>query len=294
MGAHERDSQREMLSVAGKSAEHGHSPGTVRGYDGRVYEVTDIKDTSYGLLDGLWGINCHHVPPNCFIPGMSEVQGNDSMPSEKENRRRYALTQEQRALERRVRKDKRETAMLKASGDKEGFEEAALRLKRSEKQLNELVNKNQTVLSKESDRTFVLSYNKDVAKDVRTVNEKYSRYHYHKDGTIVVTDNWKNRQHSRVDMYYRPYAGVDISSPDLKAPQINRNFYDKNGELVLQIHGGSHGRKSTYDNNGSHAHEFVNCKRTNYVDEITGNERDGRNINDKEKRENSDIIEKEK
>ena len=113
------------------SIKRSNSPGTVRGYDGRVYEVTDIKDTSYGLPDGLWGINCHHSPANVFIPGMSDVHGVENMPDEEENRRMYALDQEKKKYEREARLYGREKKMLKAAGDEEGAKAAAAKEKRA-------------------------------------------------------------------------------------------------------------------------------------------------------------------
>ena len=36
--------------------------------------------------------------------------------------------------------------------------------------------------------------------------EKYSAYHYNKDGTIIVTDDWNHKEHPRIPKEYKPYA----------------------------------------------------------------------------------------
>ena len=82
--------------------------------DGNRVEIIPISSTSYGEPAGLYGINCGHVPPNVFIPGLGKVRG--TVPDEAENNARYAESQEQRGLERRIRYAKREAATLEAAG----------------------------------------------------------------------------------------------------------------------------------------------------------------------------------
>ena len=82
--------------------------------DGNRVEIIPISSTSYGEPAGLYGINCGHVPPNVFIPGLGKVRG--EVPDEAENNARYAESQEQRGLERRIRYAKREVATLEAAG----------------------------------------------------------------------------------------------------------------------------------------------------------------------------------
>lgn len=109
---------------------------TVHDQRGNAIRAYGISETSYGQPDGLWGINCHHGPPNVFIEGWSNIRGNENMPDAEENERRYELTQKQRKMERDVRYAKREAAMLDAAGDQEGFEKAALEVKKRQSVLN--------------------------------------------------------------------------------------------------------------------------------------------------------------
>lgn len=98
----------------GKLISMNNRTGTVQDLDGRSVEITPVSSTSYGEPAGLWGINCGHTPPNPFIPGLSKIRG--TPPSEKVNEERYAESQQQRTLERKIRYAKREAATLKAAG----------------------------------------------------------------------------------------------------------------------------------------------------------------------------------
>ena len=98
----------------GKVISRNDRSGYVEDLDGNRVEIIPISSTSYGEPAGLYGINCGHVPPNVFIPGLGKVRG--EVPDEAENNARYAESQEQRGLERRIRYAKREAAALEAAG----------------------------------------------------------------------------------------------------------------------------------------------------------------------------------
>jgi hypothetical protein len=89
-------------------------------------EVTDLygekvhvyaqSETTYGEAAGLFGVNCKHYPM-AFIPGFSTLKGEPQDPEE--NAEAYALSQQQRALERKLRYEKRDLAVMKAQGANE-------------------------------------------------------------------------------------------------------------------------------------------------------------------------------
>ena len=81
--------------------------------DGNEIQVYAQSDTSYGQPAGLFGINCKHYPTP-FIPGVSVIEGEPQ--SEEQNAKTYAESQQQRALERKIREEKRDLLMLKAQG----------------------------------------------------------------------------------------------------------------------------------------------------------------------------------
>lgn len=70
----------------------------------------EIKSFRYG---GLFGVNCGHYPM-VFIPGVSTIKADPQSPEE--NAETYAESQQQRALERKLREEKRELEIMKAQG----------------------------------------------------------------------------------------------------------------------------------------------------------------------------------
>lgn len=86
---------------------------TVTDLDGNEIQVIAQSDTSYGQAAGLFGINCKHHP-DPFIPGVSVIHGEPQ--NKEENDRVYAESQEQRALERKIREQKRDLMIMKEQG----------------------------------------------------------------------------------------------------------------------------------------------------------------------------------
>lgn len=86
---------------------------TVEDIDGNQVEVIPQSATSYGEAAGLFGVNCKHYPMT-FIPGFSALRGEPQDPEE--NAKAYAQSQEQRRLERRLREEKRDLAVMRAQG----------------------------------------------------------------------------------------------------------------------------------------------------------------------------------
>ena len=86
---------------------------TVVDLDGNEVQVYAQSATTYGQPAGLFGINCKHYP-NPFIPGVSVIRGTPQ--NEEDNAKAYEESQEQRALERKIREEKRDLMMLKAQG----------------------------------------------------------------------------------------------------------------------------------------------------------------------------------
>ena len=88
--------------------------GTVKdlyGDDVTVHSEDEIESFRWG--GGLFGVNCRHYPMN-FIPSFSTLKGEPQDPGE--NEQAYAESQQQRALERKLREERRDLAVLKAQG----------------------------------------------------------------------------------------------------------------------------------------------------------------------------------
>lgn len=126
--------------------------------------------SSYGEPDGLLGINCgHHIYP--YIEGVSirryfpteDMDANDKL---------YQETQRQRAMERAVRKQKRECMLYDELGDKEAFEQAAVKLKAKEAQLKQYVDGNNQ-LHRRRDREQVVGFDKRISSEAVSANKQY-------------------------------------------------------------------------------------------------------------------------
>lgn len=146
---------------------------------GKVFDRANKSDkyprwntSSYGEPDGLLGINCgHHIYP--YIEGISirryfptdDMNANDKL---------YKQTQVQRALERSVRKQKRECMLFDTLGDEEAFEKATVKLKQKEKQLKSYVDGNDK-LHRRKDREQVVGFDRRVsAKTVGAARRRKS------------------------------------------------------------------------------------------------------------------------
>lgn len=84
--------------------------------EGNPVHVYAQSETTYGEPAGLFGINCGHYPIP-FFPGFSRIR--PPMQNEEENAKAYAESQQQRALERKLREEKRDLEVMKAQGASE-------------------------------------------------------------------------------------------------------------------------------------------------------------------------------
>ncbi len=100
----------------GKVISRADASREVEDDDGNKVHVYAQSETSYGEPAGLFGINCGHYPIP-FIPGFSRIRPPEQ--NKEQNDREYEESQKQRALERRLREEKRDLEVLKAQGASE-------------------------------------------------------------------------------------------------------------------------------------------------------------------------------
>ena len=106
--------------------------------EGNTVHVYAQSDTSYGEPAGLFGINCKHYPIP-FIPNFSRIR--EPQQNEEQNAKDYEQSQQQRALERKLREEKRDLAVLKAQGASEDEIKAQrMRVKNARTNLNDFCN----------------------------------------------------------------------------------------------------------------------------------------------------------
>ena len=118
----------------GKVCSTSNRSGEVEDLNGNKIRIYPLSQTTYGEPAGIGGINCHHKPPNIFIPGLSLIRG--EVPDKKANAAGYENTQQQRALERKVREARRDQAIAEASNDTVAAADAEARSKAAVKELS--------------------------------------------------------------------------------------------------------------------------------------------------------------
>lgn len=95
----------------GKFYSWDNTDGEIELGNGKEVHYEPLNSTSYGEPAGLFGINCGHYPIP-VIPGVAIPHGADAIQPEEENAKACAESQEQRALERKIREAKRNVEML--------------------------------------------------------------------------------------------------------------------------------------------------------------------------------------
>jgi hypothetical protein len=267
----------------GKIYDLNNKSGYIEDANGRKVRYYPWNSSSYGEPDGILGINCtHHKWP--FVPGVS-LQSYFPVDDAEKSDQLYKDTQLQRALERDVRKQKRECMLYDQLGDEEGFKEASVKLKQKEEKLTSYVNSNRE-LYRRRDREQVVGFDKSISMKAAAANkrhvEKYTKYGYNKNGTIIVTDDKTGLKNYSVTATYKPYAVVDNKT---SKGSINRTVYDADGRMVKQINPNDHGnpKNHPYGINGEHVHDII------WEDgKIVG--RPTRELTEKERKEHRDIL----
>lgn len=231
---------------------------------GRDPRFPPFSVCGFGNIQGIDGINCRHS----FGPGDGKNNPFRHYDSD-ENKKAYELSQRQRALERRIRKTKREVMGLKEAVDnaddltrpelEAAYQKKAELLQRQNKAYNDFCAEND--LKRVDERLAVAGWNRKQAASAtaaaRKELDKYTGYRYNTDGTIKVTDDWTRREHVSLPKTYKPFAVVDTVSR--KGRQRDRTIYDENAVMAFQVHGGNHGqpKQHPYGVKGEHVHEVT-------------------------------------
>lgn len=164
----------EVDSHSGARPKCARDQGKIFDRSNRSKKYPHWNTSSYGEPDGLLGINCgHHIFP--YMEGVSirryfpteDLDANDKL---------YKETQVQRALERDVRKQKRECMLYDEIGAEDAFEDAAVKLKSKEAKLKGYVDKNEQ-LHRRRDREQVIGFDKRVStKSVEKAQSHYKKW----------------------------------------------------------------------------------------------------------------------
>ena len=150
--------------------------------DGNEIQVIPQSQTSYGQPAGLFGINCKHYP-SPFIPGVSKIRGTPQDPEA--NAKTYEESQKQRALERKLREEKRDLQMLKAQGaSEEDIAKQQAKCRQTSEDIDEFCK--ETGRARHRDREAV--YTKREFPDV----DRYDVSEFEKDQKKLIDDYYKS------------------------------------------------------------------------------------------------------
>lgn len=119
----------------GKFYSWDNTAGEIPLGNGGTARYEPINSTTYGQPAGLFGINCGHYPI-VVIPGYTIPHGADNIQPKAENDKAYAESQQQRALERKIREEKRRVEMLGSTATKEDRE----RVRQAQARMREFIN----------------------------------------------------------------------------------------------------------------------------------------------------------
>lgn len=107
----------EVSSHPGSRPTHYAYQGNVYSRSGTSPKYPPLVDTGWGTAGGIGGVNCSHL----LYPFWDDVSiAREPMMGEEDNETLYETAQEQRSLERDIRKAKRDLAAMEAVGDDNG------------------------------------------------------------------------------------------------------------------------------------------------------------------------------
>ena len=281
----------ELTAHEGARPSHAEWQGQIVSLSGQPGYLS-LDDIGYGDVTGFKGANCRH-DWNPWFEGMPRTWTPEALAKLNEKRyeyngkklTQYEASQMQRRLETSMRDLRRQLVADKATGNEEKFTADAVKYRALNEKYRAFSEK--AGLPLQQDRMRVEEFDSKTAREAERAAEKevakYSSYHYNEDGTIVVTDDWRERQHPTIPLKYKPFAVVDTTSQNDR--QRDRTYFDGSGSQTKQISNGPHGnpKKHPYGKHGEHAHDIVLQPDGKTI-------RPRRDLTDSERKENADIL----
>ena len=291
---------------------HANSAPDHEPIQGKQFSDEEFEQLNGSLARRIGTLNCGHVAmpiiigvnsPQYTADELSAFQRENAEGVTYEGRHMtgYEATQYQNRIERSIRTQKRRVLLSETAGDKEQLLTDQVRLTRLNQEYQrfnaamgfksraerlEVIGWGRKQAAKaplQREQAWGAEHERSEAAKVSSTVVKYQKVRYHKDGTVVVTDDWKKEEHPRIPPRYLPNAIIETVSQ--RGKQIDRMFYDEKGRQYKQISNGPHGnpKMHPYGKHGEHAHDIV------WADgKIV--ERKVRNLTEKEEKECGDIL----
>lgn len=251
-------------------------------WQGKVWTYEQlITVCGLGDVTGLHGANCYH-DYNAFIPGISKRTYTDEQLKQmmdEENTPKtyngkqyttYEALQQQRKMERTMRKSRQDIELLKEAEVDE--ETIILKKARYQGQMQTYKDFSEKMkLPEQMDRVY-----KDGLKGkfLPTKTELKKVENTRKSGIIRVNKTTLKGEPNTITEVVNKKGGID------------RNYYDSKGRQIKQISNNDHGKpkQHPFGKNGEHVHDYVYDEDGGLI------ERTIRELKDSERKENGDIL----
>lgn len=269
----------ETTAHAGARPEHAVWQGKVFSRSGRHPKYPDfVVSTGYGTGPGLCGWNCRHS----FFPyyeGVSEpaysaeqLKEMDAKSYEYNGQKltEYEATQQQRHIERQIRRWKRENLATDAAG--QDTMESAAKIKLWQDRQQDFLR--QTGLKRQTDREQIAGFGRSEAARATAAAKRPTLTNAVGQRIIKVNHTTVKGTPNSITQRSNAAGGVD------------RNYYGTDGRQIKQISNNHHGHKAVkgYGENGEHAHDYL------YDEEGKLTSRPYRELTEDERKENKDIL----
>lgn len=286
---------------------HANSAPDHEPIQGKQYSDAEYTALNNSLVRRIGTLNCGHAA----FPIILGVSDPVHSPAELEAMRKanedgvtvngrhytgYEATQAQRAREREIRRLRRKVAvdeeLAKAAPDgqekvraEQTLQQSRIKLRVKEQEYKRF--SNAAGLRTQNDRLMTIGYGRGQSGRARATVDKYRTVRYNEDGTVRVTDDWKKFGKLTLPQKYVPNAVVETQTQYRNGTvQIDRTFYGADARISVQIHSGNHNRPKhhKFGLHGEHAHTFE------WVDGTAEPNRSSRELTEKERVENADIL----
>ncbi|MFQ9509509.1 MAG: phage minor capsid protein [Lachnospiraceae bacterium] len=233
---------------------------------------------SDAIREGFLHPNCRHTVTTYF-EGITQIP---EIPDSDKAIETYRYEQQQRAIERQIRKWKR---IAEGSIDPEKVNIANDKVEKYQEDLRNHLKEHRELRRNYSREKTRKVPEPGLAKENQEYIEKYNGYRYNKNGNIVVTDDHKYDKSYRILKEYKPFAVVETTENKKGITYVNRTIYDENKRMIKQLHSGNHGndKEHPYGQNGEHIHDII-WENDKIVSRST------RELTEKERKEHSDIL----